>query len=347
MMEETTMITEMDEIETTTEIVSTTTEPSTTTTTTVTTEAPITTTELPITSTTEDITTTTSEDPSQNTTPITYIFKFTPPTTTNSDIDEDNSTTKEATTEETTTDEISSTTEEVTVRPTARSKRGRSRFKRSDVTNNTMRIPRSPVAYEISAYDESPSYFGFQASQNPSSGPQPDTIDYETKLTPVPNSDSKDDVFNHFFYLTHYETIQVPYKFYNTILRFTYVEAIRTSVLELELDSDNYNLMIFLPDYDYGLDNLLAAMKSNYVPSLRDIKKSMKQQWVKAIVPKFNLKGNIILTSDLQQMGIEEIFEPTHADFTPMTEEKMIYARHIEQTVTVNIRTQSTEHFKS
>lgn len=46
-------------------------------------------------------------------------------------------------------------------------------------------------------------------------------------------------------------------------------------------------------------------------------------------------------------MGIEEIFEPTHADFSPMTDEKLIYARHIEQAVTVNIRTQSTEHFKS
>lgn len=305
MMEETT---EMDEIETTTELVSTTVEPSPTTelptteTPTTTTELPTTTTELPITSTTEEVTTT--EDSSQNTTP-TYIVKFTPPTTTNSDIEEmidsttDQTTTDQTTTEETTTEEIESTTEEVTtVRPTARAKRGRSRFKR----NNKMRIPRSPMAYEISAYDETPAYFGFQASPNP--GPQPDIIDYETKLTPVPDSDSKDDVFNHFFYLTHYETIQVPYKFYNTIMRFTYVEAIRTSVLELELDSDNYNLMIFLPDYDYGLDNLLAAMKSNFVPSLRDIKKSMKQEWVKAIVPKFNLKGNIILTSDLQNVSL-------------------------------------------
>lgn len=293
-MEETTtedivLTTEMNKIITTTEFVSTTIEPTELSTTEIpstTTELSTTTTEQPITSTTEEITTT--EDPTtQNTTPI-YIVKFTPPTTTNSDID-DTTTTEEMTTEDSTTEET--TTEEITVRPTARAKRGRSRFKRS------------PMAYEISAYDETPAYFGFQASQNP--GLQPDIIDYETKLTPVPDSDSKDDVFNHFFYLTHYETIQVPFKFYNTIMRYTYVEAIRTSVLELELDSENYNLMIFLPDYDYGLDNLLAAMKSNFVPSLRDIKKSMKQEWVKAIVPKFNLKGNIILTSDLQNVCLK------------------------------------------
>lgn len=47
------------------------------------------------------------------------------------------------------------------------------------------------------------------------------------------------------------------------------------------------------------------------------------------------------------QMGIHDIFEPTHADFSPMTDEDFVYTRHVEQSVTVNIRTQSMEQLKS
>ena len=46
-------------------------------------------------------------------------------------------------------------------------------------------------------------------------------------------------------------------------------------------------------------------------------------------------------------MGINDIFEPTRADFTPMTDDPMIYAKHIEQSININIRTQSMQQLKS
>lgn len=45
-------------------------------------------------------------------------------------------------------------------------------------------------------------------------------------------------------------------------------------------------------------------------------------------------------------MGIDDIFEPTKANFKPMTDEQLLYARNVEQKVTVNIRTHSMEHLK-
>lgn len=46
-------------------------------------------------------------------------------------------------------------------------------------------------------------------------------------------------------------------------------------------------------------------------------------------------------------MGINDIFEPTRADFTPMTDDPLIYAKHIEQSININIRTQSLQQLKS
>lgn len=46
------------------------------------------------------------------------------------------------------------------------------------------------------------------------------------------------------------------------------------------------------------------------------------------------------------QMGIHDIFEPNKADFSPMTDEFGIYARHIEQSITVNIRTHANNQLR-
>ncbi|XP_058454644.1 uncharacterized protein LOC131432415 [Malaya genurostris] len=156
-----------------------------------------------------------------------------------------------------------------------------------------------------------------------------------------------DDTIEHNFFLSEVETVKVPYKIYNTILKYAYIERLQSTVLELELDSDDYKLIILLPDYEFGLGNLMKLLQiGENVPNLRDIVKQMTPSWVKTIVPKFNLKGNIILTSDLQNMGINDIFEPTRADFTPMTEDPLVYAKHIQQSININIRTQSLQQLK-
>ncbi|XP_052869186.1 uncharacterized protein LOC128274886 [Anopheles cruzii] len=157
-----------------------------------------------------------------------------------------------------------------------------------------------------------------------------------------------DDTIEHNFYLTETEIVRVPYKVYNTILKYAYIEELHSTVIELELDSEDYKLLLILPDYEYGLGNVLKLLQvgENGVPNLRDITDQMNPTWVKTIVPKFNLKGSIVLTSDLQNLGINDIFEPARADFTLMTEDPTIYAKHIEQSINVNIRTHSLQQLK-
>ena len=42
-----------------------------------------------------------------------------------------------------------------------------------------------------------------------------------------------------------------------------------------------------------------------------------------------------------------DIFEPNKADFTPMTDEPDIYAKHIEQEINISIRTQENNQLRS
>uniref|UniRef100_A0A182LRF6 Serpin domain-containing protein n=1 Tax=Anopheles culicifacies TaxID=139723 RepID=A0A182LRF6_9DIPT len=156
-----------------------------------------------------------------------------------------------------------------------------------------------------------------------------------------------DDTIEHNFYLTETDIVKVPYKVYNTILKYAYIERLQSTVIELELDSDDYKLLIILPDYEFGLGNVLKLLQiGENVPSLREVTDQMSPTWVKTIVPKFNLKGNIILTSDLQNLGVNDIFEPARADFSLMTEDPTVYAKHIEQSINVNIRTHSLQQLK-
>uniref|UniRef100_A0A182Q2R7 Serpin domain-containing protein n=1 Tax=Anopheles farauti TaxID=69004 RepID=A0A182Q2R7_9DIPT len=156
-----------------------------------------------------------------------------------------------------------------------------------------------------------------------------------------------DDTIEHNFYLTETDIVKVPYKVYNTILKYAYIDKLQSTVIELELDSEDYKLLIILPDYEYGLGNVLKLLQNGEnVPSLREVTDRMSPTWVKTIVPKFNLKGNIILTSDLQNLGINDIFEPSRADFSLMTEDPTIYAKHIEQSININIRTHSLQQLK-
>ncbi|XP_062121913.1 uncharacterized protein LOC133835817 isoform X2 [Drosophila sulfurigaster albostrigata] len=152
------------------------------------------------------------------------------------------------------------------------------------------------------------------------------------------------DVISHVFYLGSQQVVHTTFKVYNAVLYYKYFEHLKMSVLELELDTPEYNLMILLPDYH--MDIVAAAASLKLGPTLRLMRKQLKPRWVQAIIPDFKLHGTMFLTNDLQNMGICDIFEPNRADFRPMTDEKGIYVRHIEQSIDVNIRTHPINQLK-
>ncbi|KAH8388471.1 hypothetical protein KR093_007455 [Drosophila rubida] len=172
------------------------------------------------------------------------------------------------------------------------------------------------------------------------------------------------DVISHVFYLGSQQVVHTTFKVYNAVLYYKYFEHLKMSVLELELDTPEYNLMILLPDYH--MDIVAAAASLKLGPTLRLMRKQLKPRWVQAIIPDFKLHGTMFLTNDLQNqiplLGWHfyfllfvfyrfsrcscDIFEPNRADFRPMTDEKGVYVRHIEQSIDVNIRTHPINQLK-
>jgi hypothetical protein len=46
-------------------------------------------------------------------------------------------------------------------------------------------------------------------------------------------------------------------------------------------------------------------------------------------------------------MGMNDIFEPTKADFSQLADDKTLYVKNVEQMLSINIRTQSAQQLKS
>lgn len=118
------------------------------------------------------------------------------------------------------------------------------------------------------------------------------------------NVDSDSDSIEHIFYLSEHETVRVPFKIYDTVMKYSYIDSLQASVLEIDLDTEYYNLLLFVPDHHDGLSDLTNKLRLHEASTLRRIRNAMEFYWVKTIVPKFSLKGNTILTNDLQNVSL-------------------------------------------
>lgn len=175
------------------------------------------------------------------------------------------------------------------------------RFKREATSYNAF-IPLAPTGYGVAAdanlYDP---YFHY-ATPNP-----PDLSFYPDGNPIFANRDFDQiehhhDEIDHIFYLNPHDSIRIGFKVYNTILRFAYIPEIQASVLELPLDSENYSLLIFVPDQP--IDDLVNVLGTHLSPSLADIRAALRNNWIKTMIPKFHLKGNVVLTGDLMKVCV-------------------------------------------
>ncbi|CAK1600148.1 unnamed protein product [Parnassius mnemosyne] len=134
------------------------------------------------------------------------------------------------------------------------------------------------------------------------------------------------------------KNIQVTYMNYDTVLEHAYLPHLEAAALRLPLDSDKYYLLVVLPNHRRAgeLGRLLARMARE--SDLSDIYAALRPRHVHALVPSFIVKGHVTLTTDLQKLGIRDVFEPRQQDFTPMTYQPGVYVRSIEQAVSVAIR---------
>lgn len=170
---------------------------------------------------------------------------------------------------------------------------------KKEATSYNSFIPLAPNGYgvpsDVNFYDP---YFSY-ATPNPSDLYYPEgnpifaTKDFQY-------DDPHHDEIDHIFYLSPHDSIRIAFKVYNTILRFAYVPSIQASALELPLDSENYSLLIIVPDQP--IDDMVDILGSHLSPSLSTIRASLRENWIKTMIPKFQLRGNVVLTGDLMKV---------------------------------------------
>nr|XP_026484509.1 uncharacterized protein LOC113392340 [Vanessa tameamea] len=148
----------------------------------------------------------------------------------------------------------------------------------------------------------------------------------------------KNEEDNKMFSVNGLRNIQVTYMQYDSVLEHAYLPHLEASALRLPLDSERYYLLVILPARKGSgeLTRLLARMARE--SDLSDVYAALHPHRVRAVVPSFIVKGHITLTTDLQKLGIHDVFEPRQHDFTPMTPQAGVYVRSIEQAVSVAIR---------
>ncbi|XP_045761201.1 serine-rich adhesin for platelets isoform X2 [Maniola jurtina] len=154
--------------------------------------------------------------------------------------------------------------------------------------------------------------------------------------TELPTENSEEDDTN--FMANGLRNIQVAYMHYDSVMEYAYLPHLEASALRLPLDSERYYLLVILPVRRGSgeLERLLARMARE--SDLSDVYAALHPRRVRAVVPSFIVKGHVTLTTDLQKIGIRDVFEPRQHDFTPMTPQGGVYVRSIEQAVSVAIR---------
>lgn len=234
-----------------------------------------------------------------------------------------------------TTEEASEAGEEdvTTVAPPSRKRRGRlgrglrqkNRRERpqsppikSPVKGGTKRLPRSYYVlldedyeneFHLDATPPTPSPLGpvstiaATPASPVSASPRPAPGKYRKNNPPDLFDNVNSDTVEHIFYINDFDSVRVPFKIYDSVMKYAHVGSLEASVLEIDLDTDYYNLIIIVPDHPDGLRDLTNKLRLHEPSTLRRLRNAMEFYWVKTIVPKFNLKGNTILTNDLQNVS--------------------------------------------
>lgn len=114
------------------------------------------------------------------------------------------------------------------------------------------------------------------------------------------SSQVRENHITHNFYINDRHIIYTVFKVYNAILFYKHFDDIQMTAVEMELNSSEYNLIIFLPDSKNELINPIIYIK--FALNMRILRTVLKPKFVQIIIPDIHLNGDVYLTNDLQNV---------------------------------------------
>lgn len=132
----------------------------------------------------------------------------------------------------------------------------------------------------------------------------------------------------------HCDTHDLTTPFMNkTITIGTYYWGKDFGAVELPLSSGS--MWLILPDEDTTVDAVLTGgeyLEMTTAPTYWENKKSIK---INLSMPKFDISSQTNLIDGMKNLGLSDVFDPDHSDFSPMTDAEKLFVGKIDHAVRV------------
>ena len=110
--------------------------------------------------------------------------------------------------------------------------------------------------------------------------------------------------------------------------KFNYYEDNFTQIIEMPLEKDSISAFVFLPKYDYNINDFIAELDDE---KLNNYYTQMNYEEVSLHIPKFELESNYIFNHALKKLGIKKVFDELRANLSGIKKENNIYIKEILQ----------------
>lgn len=122
----------------------------------------------------------------------------------------------------------------------------------------------------------------------------------------------------------------------------TYYWGAKFSAVNLNIDSGG-KMRLILPDEDVTIDELLADEEAMEFALSSDGWKNSKSLIVNLSMPKFDVSASFDLKEGLQALGVQNVFDDTVSNFTPLTETDGLFVSEASHAARVTVDEEGCE----
>ncbi|MFO7896780.1 MAG: serpin family protein [Candidatus Cloacimonadales bacterium] len=112
------------------------------------------------------------------------------------------------------------------------------------------------------------------------------------------------------------------------------------TILDLPYGRGNFSMLIFLPDEDKTIDDVMAAWNTE---SYNEWLENFQEMNVEVSIPKFKFGYEKVLNDLLQSMGLSIAFDKDNADFSNITEAMQLYIDFVKHKSFIDVNEKGTE----
>ena len=121
---------------------------------------------------------------------------------------------------------------------------------------------------------------------------------------------------------------------------FAYADRDGYKVAELPYGQGNYSMLVFLPDADKGVDNMIESLDADEWNILPDL--LANKQNVNIRMPRFTFEYDTDLNTSLKELGMKDAFSD-FADFTGINRNGGLYISRVRHKSFVEVNEEGTE----